>query len=291
MEPLKSKRSDRLVGYAGCLILFLPIRLAVPCCITLHLLPMRAFPLGDSVTNGIPIDTPSYVKVFGACLVCLPSTEPGPVISESISVRNYAPYSKICVSGGQSVKLVRVQRANCAIGVVRRSATIERCLIRREEHITHNFPQIDSPRWKARTAISIDNLDNNVTLQSQCRTLARIVKNYFNTHGRIEINWNAKVHFNPSTLVNHKVMAQIAPLKVGHDSIPYGKWDGDNLQNRFPPINGLIPGILGLVSISWGWWNFRRGQRLPYSPIVFLAGCTLWIYGLLTLLPWSTTEF
>ena len=93
----------------------------------------------------------------------------------------------------------------------------------------------------------------------------------------------------PRTLINYEVGFHILPLKVSYKSISDGEWNSDYLQKRFPIVRGLIPGILGLFGISWGWWNLKLGRRLPISGITFLFGCFLWMYALIVLLPWSVS--
>lgn len=59
--------------------------------------------------------------------------------------------------------------------------------------------------------------------------------------------------------------------------------------NGFPPIKGLIPGIIGLIGIAWGWWNLRHGKYLPLSGVIFLVSVFLWAWSLFWLLPWMAS--
>ncbi len=54
-----------------------------------------------------------------------------------------------------------------------------------------------------------------------------------------------------------------------------------------PPLNGLIPGVIGLIGIFWGNWELMHGRRLPWSGIALLVGCLLWAVACYVLLPWS----
>jgi len=112
------------------------------------------------------------------------------------------------------------------------------------------------------------------------------VKNRSSNFGLIGYVRKARSDLKPCPLVNFEVMPQVAPLLVSHSSISYSEWDGDALQKRFPPIHGLIPGLLGLWGTAWGWWNMRRERQLPLSGIVFVSGCALWAYSCVVLLPY-----
>jgi len=54
-----------------------------------------------------------------------------------------------------------------------------------------------------------------------------------------------------------------------------------------PPLQGLIPGLIGLIFLVWGWWNLRLERHMPFSGILFAAGCGLWAYACYVLIPWS----
>jgi hypothetical protein len=41
---------------------------------------------------------------------------------------------------------------------------------------------------------------------------------------------------------------------------------------------------IGIVGISWGWWNFRDNKRLPWSGIVWGVGLIMWGLGLFKLI-------
>jgi hypothetical protein len=103
--------------------------------------------------------------------------------------------------------------------------------------------------------------------------------------------WPRYSHLKPRALIDLKVMAQITPLKVGYDSVSHPEEKSGYLNAGFPPFNGLMAALLGIAGGSWGWINFRRGDRLPYSGIAFIVGMVLWAYGLFILLPWSTRAF
>lgn len=92
----------------------------------------------------------------------------------------------------------------------------------------------------------------------------------------------------PSTLLGREVPLQISPLKISDESVTDGEWYSDQFQKRLPPLHGLIPGLLGLIGIVWGWIDIRRERHLPRSGIVFLVGCGLWALACFILLPWST---
>jgi len=82
-------------------------------------------------------------------------------------------------------------------------------------------------------------------------------------------------------------MPKVLPLEVSDDSVADGEWYSNHFEESFPPLHGLIPGLLGLGGIFWGWWNLRFERRLPLSGIIFLIGCVLWGYACLIILPLS----
>lgn len=59
------------------------------------------------------------------------------------------------------------------------------------------------------------------------------------------------------------------------------------IESRLPPLNGLVPALIGFSMIAWGWLNMNRERLLPWSGIAFLGGCVLWTYAGMVLLPWS----
>lgn len=91
---------------------------------------------------------------------------------------------------------------------------------------------------------------------------------------------------NPCPFVGYKVLSQVLPLKVSNYRVSNGEWDRQNLNEGLHPLKGLIPGLLGLFGIAWGWLNLRFERRLPLSGIVFLIGCLLWGCACFSLLPW-----
>ena len=83
------------------------------------------------------------------------------------------------------------------------------------------------------------------------------------------------------------VAVGIVPLIVGYPCIPDAANYSDDLQSKLPPMKGLIPGLIGLMLLSWGWINMRIEKHLPTSGVAFVVGCILWAYAGFIILPWS----
>jgi len=138
-----------------------------------------------------------------------------------------------------------------------------------------------------RRLVFIDNFYNGMKVNLQSHALADILNLGGNRNRAGKVVGDFRFNTYPRPLVNFKVMSQIVPLSVGDYGIPNSKRDSDHLKQMTPPLKGLIPGIIGLCCIWWGWWNLQREQRLPASGIVFLCGCALWAGACCVLLPWS----
>lgn len=67
--------------------------------------------------------------------------------------------------------------------------------------------------------------------------------------------------FYPRSLINFEVMAQIAPLRHCDDCIQDGERESYYIHPKFPLFQGLIPGIIGLCLVRWGWFNLRLERR------------------------------
>jgi len=250
-----------------------------------------AFPLSDSITNGIPIHTAACVKVFGPRLVGLPRAETCPVIPETISVGNYSPYSEICISRRKSADLIGIQRANRTVGVIWRSAATERRFIGREHHITHDFPHVNCSRRKSGAAVGVYNLNHNAALQSQRWALTYVMQNNLDTGGRVKLKWNKIVYLNPRPLFVGEVPPQIAPLNNRDngiddtsryseffESVLLQKYSFDESPCFFARRASWIAwlsAILGLTSIFCRWRNSRHPV---FGGWAVFFGIVLWGY-------------
>jgi hypothetical protein len=58
--------------------------------------------------------------------------------------------------------------------------------------------------------------------------------------------------------------------------------------SRLLPRWGVIFAPLGLMFLSWGWWNLRSSRRLRLAERTFWAGAFLWMYGFAVVLNWIT---
>lgn len=92
---------------------------------------------------------------------------------------------------------------------------------------------------------------------------------------------------NIRALIVSEVLFQIPPLAIRHDGIADAERNANDFQKSLPPIQGLVPGLIGLIGIAWGWSNVRIERRLPLGGIVFLVGRALWAWASLVILPWS----
>ena len=88
----------------------------------------------------------------------------------------------------------------------------------------------------------------------------------------------------PRALLFIEVVLKITPFETGDNRVGDSEWNSDHFEKRLPALKGLIPGLIGLFAICWGWWNLRWERRLPLSGIVFMVGCLLWGYACLVLL-------
>ena len=99
-------------------------------------------------------------------------------------------------------------------------------------------------------------------------------------------------HFEPSPLLDLKVMTQVAPLEVSNASIadadPYSEYTKNSFPwlPLFPPWIGFALCFVGFSGIAWGW---RNNRHLPWSVLGFIGGVILWTCGLFIVLPWSVS--
>jgi len=142
-------------------------------------------------------------------------------------------------------------------------------------------------RLKRRTIIVANNRRSSYYNHPQSWAFPKVSYLHWYSRARYFFAQQATLNFNPGALFNLEVISQIFPLKVGYNGITDGEGESGYLKNRLPPIKGLIPGIIGLLGIAWGWWNLRMERRLPASGIVFVIGIALWGYACTVLLPWS----
>jgi len=94
----------------------------------------------------------------------------------------------------------------------------------------------------------------------------------------------------PGRLVNHKAASQVVSPKSVYKRITIAQWDVDNVYTLIPPLEGLLPGILGVVAIYWGWWNIVRRRKVTASSLSLLCGCVLWTYCCFALRFWRESH-
>lgn len=121
----------------------------------------------------------------------------------------------------------------------------------------------------------------------QRRSLARVLEH--NRHQQLFPNLGKPADAGgsyPGPLINSKVMVKFIPLQTSNDSVSNSKEDANELNNRFPPLKGLIPLCFGFVGGLWGWINLREGRRLPTSGIVFVSAVACIFCGWWFVLRW-----
>lgn len=248
-----------------------------------------ASPFCEAVTDRIPKHAAAPMEVLRAGLIGLRHAEPSPVVSKLVLVCNYSECCEIGISSSEAAHFPIIQGAQCSVGIVRRSSTIKRCGVGREYHIYRDLPKsgiFSRGRW---SAVCINDLNNDPADQLQRRTLADVSYSDHDRRLRVKNSWHANIDFEPSALISLKVVSQISPLEKCDDGVSYNERYGDNFQADFPSLKGLIPGLLGLIGIAWGWLNLRHERYLPLSGVIFVVGCFLWAEALFFLLPWMAS--
>jgi len=108
-----------------------------------------------------------------------------------------------------------------------------------------------------------------------------------------------RLKFYPTSLINHEVVAKIAPLEISEDCVCDRSDDSESLQysppvqphyffdTPFPPWRGVLAGLLGAAGVLWG---FKNDRRLPWSFLTFVAGIFLFAYACLATLPWLADQ-
>lgn len=121
------------------------------------------------------------------------------------------------------------------------------------------------------------------------RGLPKVLEVQFNMNA-----WRRGVHCDlrcvnshPGTFIKDEVTFKIFPLEIRNKRTPDGSENPKNLQAAFPLLKGLIPWLIGVAGMHWGWINLTVSRRLPLSGIVFVASIPLVSYGFLVLPPWS----
>lgn len=102
-----------------------------------------------------------------------------------------------------------------------------------------------------------------------------------------EGKWINSGYPNPRTFVNLEVAAQVLPLKIRDDRVGDSSNNGYNLKSRFPPLKGLVPLLLGIGCLYFGWIPLREHRGNRFTSSLFIASFPLMIYGFLIVLPWS----
>lgn len=242
-------------------------------------------PFCEAITYGIPLHATARRVVFPSCLITLGYTEACPVISKLIFVGHDTERGKISITAAKSFHFIRGQWAHTSIVIIRRSTALDGSEICREEHVNHQLPYRSSG-WKRGSLVGVHNLNNHSAIQLESWAFTNIFSNKNHLHIGVKTCGHGGLCFDPRALLNLEVMFQVLPLKESNDGISDGEWNSDQFHDRFPPVQGLIPGLLGLIGIAWGWWNLRYERYLPLSGITFLVGCAFWAAACFILLPW-----
>ena len=144
-----------------------------------------------------------------------------------------------------------------------------------------------------RLLVSAGNLKRPAADDPRSHAFAYVPYNYLHIiRDSISSLFQASRHFEPSSLLDLKVMAQVAPLEVSNASIsdasPYSEYAEKSFPwlPLFPPWIGFALCLFGFAGIAWGW---RNDRRLPWSFLGFIGGVILWSFGLFIVLPWSVS--
>lgn len=272
LAPGAMVKAGELMGLASCGRRWLHRAVGLIC-----LLPFAhcyAGVIPREVANSIPENARSGLEVSSR--VALPIAKASPMPSELVSIDDQPKYGEVGPSIYQVLAFCGRQ--------FNRTIHFEPVIIARKQRRAI-IPCVVLGERQGRHRISVNYLEDCVGMRRECGRFASVSYTHFDARGRVVRDHPLDSY--PGPLVSFKVMTNVTPLKVSNHGVPYGAWDGDNFQESLPPAHGLIPGLLGLLAIAWGWINMRGNRRLPASGVIFLAGCVLWSYGCLVILPWS----
>lgn len=234
-----------------------------------------------AVAYGIPLDTVVSVGRIWEAGETPPRAEAPPVFAELISVDGIAKNRQIGMAVNETLNLSIGKRAPIISAHQKRGKFN---MVAGEER--SNMKVLMEWWLQRRCTSSRNNLYRKFYVKSQCSTLAEISGRSCRLKNTTTKFWAYKPGLNPTSLVNLKIVPQVAPLKIGYQSVSYTGEYAYSLKNP-PPWYSVLEYVLGFCGLEWGWVNFRNGRHIPISPIIFLAGCCLVVCGLFVLLPWS----
>jgi len=196
-----------------------------------------------------------------------------PMHSKLVKILDQSECGDVHLAGIKSINF-RGLRWVMLFGYRIKNEFVELGIVRREENIHLPEVRVLLLHFEGRRRIGIDKLYNPVCLQVCDRGFADIRQCKWKIDRSILAPFRRRqFNFYPTSLFRLKVPTKIPPFEIGDHSIPNSNEYADEFESRFPPLKGLVPGLLGLLGIFWGGCNLRFERRLPLSGIVFLGGC------------------